>query len=285
MHKFSSVQDGIYAARKVHMRSTLSLRIFPRRCLWNSCNVRLTAWRWPVLDHFKEDRLALRILASLLQAIDHVISLAALRPQAVSQAPQHFRSSETQATCEGTWEETDNQDTLWVNSLLQIFRDASHFWRYMRRNRQSRQLIPYFRSSETQATSDSTWEETDDQDTNCINILRCFFHQMLMWTCMMLTGIHLFTWPSEGGLRVTARWACFEVCRSPKEHITFFKYIYFLGLLVKETITVLCTLRASLSGTFLQTLPDLVTPLKGHSLSPRSCPATRSAPSERFGYW
>ena len=45
-----------------------------------------------------------------------------------------------------------------------------------------------------------------------------------------------------------------------------------------------CTLRASLSGTFLQTLPDLVTPLKGHSLSPRSCPATRSAPSERFGY-
>ena len=48
--------------------------------------------------------------------------------------------------------------------------------------------------------------------------------------------------------------------------------------------TVSTTLRASLSGTFLQTLPDLVTPLKGHSLSPRSCPATRSAPSERFGY-
>ena len=45
-----------------------------------------------------------------------------------------------------------------------------------------------------------------------------------------------------------------------------------------------CTLRAPLSGTFLQTLPDLVTPLKGHSLSPRSCPPTRSAPSERFGY-
>ena len=44
------------------------------------------------------------------------------------------------------------------------------------------------------------------------------------------------------------------------------------------------TLPASLSGTFLQTLPDLVMPLKGHSLSPRSSPATRSAPSERFGY-
>ena len=44
-------------------------------------------------------------------------------------------------------------------------------------------------------------------------------------------------------------------------------------------VWVLITLRSSLSGTFLQTLPDLVTPLKGHSL-----PATRSAPSERFGY-
>ena len=42
--------------------------------------------------------------------------------------------------------------------------------------------------------------------------------------------------------------------------------------------------RASLSGTFLQTLPDLVTSLKEHSLSPRSCPATRSAPTENFGY-
>ena len=38
------------------------------------------------------------------------------------------------------------------------------------------------------------------------------------------------------------------------------------------------TLRAPLSGTFLQTLPDLVTPLKGHSLSPRSFQPTRLAP-------
>ena len=38
--------------------------------------------------------------ASLLQVIDGVMSLA-LCPQVVSQAPQHFRSSETQATCEG----------------------------------------------------------------------------------------------------------------------------------------------------------------------------------------
>ena len=38
--------------------------------------------------------------ASLLQVIDGVMSLA-LRPQVVSQAPQHFRSSEKQAICEG----------------------------------------------------------------------------------------------------------------------------------------------------------------------------------------
>ena len=49
-------------------------------------------------------------------------------------------------------------------------------------------------------------------------------------------------------------------------------------------VLVLITPRASLSGTFLQTLPDLVTALKGHSLFPRSCPATRSAPSERLGH-
>ena len=47
------------------------------------------------------------------------------------------------------------------------------------------------------------------------------------------------------------------------------------------------TLRASHSGTFLQTLPDgLVTPLMEHSLSPRSCPPTRyEASSKRFGPW
>ena len=51
-----------------------------------------------------------------------------------------------------------------------------------------------------------------------------------------------------------------------------------------QKVRVLITLRAPLSGTFIQTLPDLVTPLKGHSLTPRSCPPTRSAPSERFGH-
>ena len=44
------------------------------------------------------------------------------------------------------------------------------------------------------------------------------------------------------------------------------------------------TLQATLSGTFLQTLSELVTPLEGHSLSPSSCPPTRSAPFQRFQY-
>ena len=44
------------------------------------------------------------------------------------------------------------------------------------------------------------------------------------------------------------------------------------------------TLHASPSGTFLLTLPELVTPLKGNTLSLRICPPTRSAPCERFGY-
>ena len=50
---------------------------------------------------------------------------------------------------------------------------------------------------------------------------------------------------------------------------------------ITPTVNFQCTLRASLSGTFLQTLPELVTPLKGHSLSPHGCPPTLSAPSER----
>ena len=36
----------------------------------------------------------------------------------------------------------------------------------------------------------------------------------------------------------------------------------------------------TVSGTFLQTLPELVTPLKGHTSSPCRCPLTLSVPSE-----
>ena len=62
---------------------------FPQRCLWNSSDVRLTISSSASSFH-----------ASPLQVIDGVVSLA-LFPQVVSQAPQHFRSSEKHATCEG----------------------------------------------------------------------------------------------------------------------------------------------------------------------------------------
>ena len=79
----------------------------------------------------------------------------------------------------------------------------------------------------------------------------------------------------------------------------YYSYCSVLCLWSSSTFTLFCTLRsasetislhilrttlrASLSGTFLQTLPDLVTPLKGHSLSLRSCPPTLSAPSKGLG--
>ena len=47
----------------------------------------------------RERAIASSFHASLLQAIDGVMSLA-LCPQVVSQASQHFRSSEKQATCD-----------------------------------------------------------------------------------------------------------------------------------------------------------------------------------------
>ena len=49
---------------------------------------------------FKEDQRALPLSTPLFQAIDGVMSLA-LCPLVVFQAPQHFSSSETQATCDG----------------------------------------------------------------------------------------------------------------------------------------------------------------------------------------
>ena len=61
----------------------------------------------------------------------------------------------------------------------------------------------------------------------------------------------------------------------------------YLGVILDDQLNgkliLTVTLRAPLSGTFLQTPPDLVTPLKGHSLSPRSCPPTRSAPLKGLG--
>ena len=81
------------------MRSTPFLRRFPQRCLSNSSNVRLTD-DGPLSSFRGRSSSASSFHASLLQAIDGLVSLA-LCPQVVSQAPQHFRSSEKQAIRKG----------------------------------------------------------------------------------------------------------------------------------------------------------------------------------------
>ena len=80
------------------MRSTPPLRGFPQCCLCNGSSVRLTD-DGPLWSFQGRSSGASSFHASLLQAIDGVTSLD-LGPQAVSQAPQHFRSSEEQATCD-----------------------------------------------------------------------------------------------------------------------------------------------------------------------------------------
>ena len=72
---------------------------FPQRCLWNGSNVHLID-NGPLASFQGRSSSAYSFHASLLQAIDGVISLA-LCHQVVSQASQHFRSSKKQATCEG----------------------------------------------------------------------------------------------------------------------------------------------------------------------------------------
>ena len=71
---------------------------FPQRCRWNVCNVLLID-DGPLSSYLGGSFSASSFNASLLQAINGVVSLA-LCPHVVSQVPQHFRSSEKQATCE-----------------------------------------------------------------------------------------------------------------------------------------------------------------------------------------
>ena len=65
--------------------------------------VSVSDWRLPVLILSRNILVRSSTLhAPLLQPINGVMSLA-LYPQVVSQAPQHFRSSEMQAICEGSF--------------------------------------------------------------------------------------------------------------------------------------------------------------------------------------
>ena len=94
-----SVQDGIYALGKAHMRSTPSPRIFPNVAFETvPMFVLLTM---ALSRPFKEDRLALPLSTSLSSRRSVVRCPWLCAPHVVSQASQHFRPSEKKATCEG----------------------------------------------------------------------------------------------------------------------------------------------------------------------------------------
>ena len=96
--QFSSVQDCIYSLGNDNMRSTPSLVGFPNVAVGT---VTVFVWLMMTLSSFqKRSSSASSFHASLLQATDGILSLV-LYPQVLSQVPQHFRSSETQAIYEG----------------------------------------------------------------------------------------------------------------------------------------------------------------------------------------
>ena len=100
--QFSSVQfkmESMRSEKPIILRFTPSLGSFPQHCLWNGSNVHLTD-DGPLSSFQGRLSSASSFHASLFQAIEGMMSLA-LCPQVVSQASQHFRSSEKQATCEG----------------------------------------------------------------------------------------------------------------------------------------------------------------------------------------
>ena len=100
--KFSSVQFSsrwYLCARKSQDTLYPVSQRFLQRCLGNGSNVRLID-DGPFSSSQGRSSSASFFHASLLQAIDSVMSLA-LCPQVVSQASQHFRSSEKQAACVG----------------------------------------------------------------------------------------------------------------------------------------------------------------------------------------
>ena len=100
----SSLPSATAQLKVVSMRSENPYALHPslntpKRCLLNSFNVRLTD-DGPLSRFQRRSSSASSFHAYLLQMIGGVMFLA-LCQQVVSQAPQHFRSSETQASCNG----------------------------------------------------------------------------------------------------------------------------------------------------------------------------------------
>ena len=105
------------------MRSTPSHRRFPNVPFET---VSVFVWLTVALSRpFEEDRLA---IASLLQAIDGVMSLA-LCPLVVSQAPQHFRSCEKEAACEGFFAHQSICSVISLNPGMSRAVHPHEFWK------------------------------------------------------------------------------------------------------------------------------------------------------------
>ena len=102
--RFSSVHFKVVSMRwkslSLYVLPLVS-RKFPQRCLWNGSNVCQYSLidDDPLLSFQGRSSSASSFHASLFQAIRGFVMSLALCPQVVSQAFQHFRSSQKQATC------------------------------------------------------------------------------------------------------------------------------------------------------------------------------------------
>ena len=83
---------------------------FPHYCLWNSSNVGLIDGV-PFSSSQGRSLSASSFYPSLLQAIYRAVMFLSFCPQVVSQDPQHFRYSETQAACDGCFARQSNDNT------------------------------------------------------------------------------------------------------------------------------------------------------------------------------
>ena len=96
--QFSSVQDGICAPGKAHMCSTLSQQ-FPQCRFWNGSNIHQID-DCPLSSFHGRSLSSSSFHASLLQVVDHVMSLAFF-PTASASSSSTLEIFETQATCDG----------------------------------------------------------------------------------------------------------------------------------------------------------------------------------------
>ena len=132
--QFSSVQDRIYALGKAHMRSpTPSLRRFFPNAAFETVSMFVLIDDGPLSSFKGRSSSASSFHASLLQAIDRWCDVLWVCTQVVSQAPQHFRSSEKQATSGGCWDFKENmyreEGTVQFNvALLYIHSDGADYW-------------------------------------------------------------------------------------------------------------------------------------------------------------